>query len=209
MGRSGKGSTTVGWPGWFPRVVTETDTGHEGPERPRGPTGGPLAATDGERRVGRALPRHGHALPTEPAILEFSNSTPLFQLRSSRGQRTPRPRATPSSAPSGDARRAAPRPGAEDRDSSHGRHGCPKHPRAPGQRPPAEQTARTDEQRQHTRQRSPSARPRQAALQQRRCAAAEPQAQQPQAHPRARRRRPQPRPRQSRWRRRYRRHRRA
>ena len=83
MGRSGKGSTTVGWPGWFPRVVTETDTGHEGPERPRGPTGGPLAATDGERRVGRALPRHGHALPTEPAILEFSNSTPLFQLRSS------------------------------------------------------------------------------------------------------------------------------
>ena len=66
MGRSGKGSTTVGWPGWFPRVVTETDTGHEGPERPRGPTGGPLAATDGERRVGRALPRHGHALPTEP-----------------------------------------------------------------------------------------------------------------------------------------------
>ena len=85
MGRSGKGSTTVGRPGWFPRVVTETDTGHEGPERPRGPTGGPLAATDGERRVGRALPRHGHALPTEPAILEFSNSTPLFhfQLRSS------------------------------------------------------------------------------------------------------------------------------
>ena len=83
MGRSGKGSTTGGWPGWFPRVVTETDTGHEGPERPRGPTGGPLAATDGERRVGRALPRHGHALPTEPAILEFSNSTPLFQLRSS------------------------------------------------------------------------------------------------------------------------------
>ena len=83
VGRSGKGSTTVGWPGWFPRVVTETDTGHEGPERPRGPTGGPLAATDGERRVGRALPRHGHALPTEPAILEFSNSTPLFQLRSS------------------------------------------------------------------------------------------------------------------------------
>ena len=43
-------------------MVTETDTGHEGPERPRGPTGGPLAATDGERRVGRALPRHGHAL---------------------------------------------------------------------------------------------------------------------------------------------------
>ena len=81
MGRSGKGSTTVGWPGWFPRVVTETDTGHEGPERPRGPTGGPLAATDGERRVGRALPRHGHALPTEPAILEFSNSTPLFQAK--------------------------------------------------------------------------------------------------------------------------------
>ena len=66
MGRSGKGSTTVGRPGWFPRVVTETDTGHEGPERPRGPTGGPLAATDGERRVGRALPRHGHALPAEP-----------------------------------------------------------------------------------------------------------------------------------------------
>ena len=83
MGRSGKGSTTVGWPGWFPRVVTETDTGHEGPECPRGPTGGPLAATDGERRVGRALPRHGHALPTEPAILEFSNSTPHFQMRSS------------------------------------------------------------------------------------------------------------------------------
>ena len=63
VGRSGKGSTTVGWPGWFPWVVTETDTGHEGPERPRGPTGGPLAATDGERRVGRALPRHGHAPP--------------------------------------------------------------------------------------------------------------------------------------------------
>ena len=79
MGRRGKGSTTVGWPRWFPRVVTETDTGHEGPERPRGPTGGPLAATDGERRVGRALPRHGHALPTEPAILEFSNSTPLLE----------------------------------------------------------------------------------------------------------------------------------
>ena len=112
------------------------DTGHEGPERPRGPTGGPLAATDGERRVGRALPRHGHALPTEPAILEFSNSTPLFQLRSSEvlganvaprthgGRRLPgrppgecAPRSTEAGAD------AAPRQGARPRVApTHGTH---------------------------------------------------------------------------------------
>ena len=123
-------------------MVTETDTGHEGPERPRGPTGGPLAATDGERRVGRALPRHGHALPTEPAILEFSNSTPLFQLRSSEvlganvaprthgGRRLPgrppgecAPRSTEAGAD------AAPRQGARPRATTS-QKGCPRSPEA-------------------------------------------------------------------------------
>ena len=167
-------------------------------------------------RRGRRPPQPAQP-PSQPAVARQRQPQPQPQRphphppRTSQppAQRTPRPRATPSSAPSGDARRAAPRPGAGDRDSSHGRRGCPKQPRAPGQRPPAEQTARTYGQRQHTRQRSPSARPRQAALQQRKCAAAEPQAHRPQAHPRARRRRPQPRPRRSRRRRRYRRHRRA
>ena len=63
MGRSGKGSTTVGWPGWFPRVVTEMPAARRPRTPPRGSSPPPTASGGNQTRPGGQNPTRAAKRP--------------------------------------------------------------------------------------------------------------------------------------------------